>query len=237
MGTYALIIFAVVLVILIALFCVLSIRKINVLKQMVNTRMHIASDLHDEIGAALSSISFYSEACRLSIEQNNLAATKELISKIGDTSRETIDAMSDIVWVAHPKNDESEKLFQRLSNFGYEILGHTQTNFYFYTDPTISNLLLPISIRKNLYLICKEALNNIAKYAKAENVELLIKKENNNLLVVVKDDGIGFNVSQNKEGNGLLNMKVRAQQLKSAFSLSTSPGNGTSISMKIPLSP
>ncbi len=121
-----------------------------------------------------------------------MQTTNELLNKIGDTSRETIDSMSDIVWVAHPKNDESEKLFQRLSNFGYEIFGHMATNFYFYTDPSIANLVLPISIRKNLYLICKEALNNTAKYANAKNVELLIKKENKHIVVVVKDDGVGF---------------------------------------------
>lgn len=237
MGGYVLLVVSLLLVVVSGVFLFLSLKKQRILKQLYQTRMHIASDLHDEIGATLSSISFYSEACLLSLQQNNLQATNELLNKIGDTSRETIDSMSDIVWVAHPKNDESEKLFQRLSNFGYEIFGHMATNFYFYTDPSIANLILPISIRKNLYLICKEALNNTAKYAKANNVELLIKKENKYIVVVVKDDGVGFDNINTTDGNGLLNMKVRAQQMSAKFSLLSTPQKGTSINMRIPLSP
>ena len=227
----------VLLVLAVILFLVLAIQKQKALKQFKHTRALIASDLHDEIGAALSSISFYSEACRISMEQNNLQATEELLAKIGKTSRETIDSMSDMVWVTHPKNDQSEKLFQRIANFGYERFGHTQTHFYFYADNEMDGMVLPIAIRKNLYLICKEALNNAAKYAQANHVELLIKYQSKQLLVVIKDDGVGFMGEQNGDGNGLLSMKVRARQINASFNLVTEPGKGASIALSIPLSP
>lgn len=227
----------ILMVLVVTLFLVLAVRKQRELKQFKQARTSIASDLHDEIGAALSSISFYSEACRISIEQNNLQVTVELLGKIGKTSRETIDSMSDIVWVTHPKNDKSERLFERIANFGYERFGHTTTQFYFYTDDEIADMMLPITIRKNLYLICKEALNNTAKYAQANHVELLIKYQKRQLLVVIKDDGIGFVDNRNEDGNGLVNMKVRARQMNAAFNLLTELGKGTSIALSIPLSP
>lgn len=227
----------VLLVMAVLLFVVLAIQKQKAQKQFKHARALIASDLHDEIGAALSSISFYSEACRMSMEQNNLQVTEELLDKIGKTSRETIDSMSDMVWVTHPKNDKSEKLFQRIANFGYERFGHTHAHFYFYADNEMDEMVLPITIRKNLYLICKEALNNTAKYAQAKHVELLIKYQNKQLLVVVKDDGVGFIDEQSGDGNGLLSMKVRARQMNAAFNIVTEPGKGTSIALSIPLSP
>lgn len=234
---YVLLVVLMLMVLAIGVFMLLSLRKQRSMKQFKHTRLHIASDLHDEIGAALSSISFYSEACRLSIEQNNLKTTTELLAKIGNTSRETIESMSDIVWVAHPKNDESEKLFQRIANFGYERFGHTTTHFYCYTDDAIANMVLPVMIRKNLYLICKEALNNTAKYAQAKHVELLIKYQKKQLVVVIKDDGIGFINAQQQEGNGLLNMRMRAHQMNATLHLVTQPEKGTSIALTIPLSP
>lgn len=210
----------------------LSMKRIRMLKQLHQTRLNIASDLHDEIGAALSSISFFSEAGKINLSKGHTDEAAQLFSRIGTTSRETIESMGDIVWVVHPKNDQIDRLFHRLSAFGKEMLTSRNTAFYFYTDPHIAHTVLPVEYRKNLYLICKEAIHNAAKYASAKNVELLIKKNKNKILVVIRDDGTGFDSTRLHEGNGLVNMRVRAARLGSSFILDTHPGRGTVISLE-----
>ena len=204
---------------------------------MKSTRITIARDLHDEIGATLSSISFYSEACKINIINQNEDNSIQLIDKIGATSRNTIHSMNDIVWMINPKNDALGKLFERIDNFGKELFVSRGISFYFYSDPQLNNLILPIEHRKNLYLIIKEALNNTAKYASCSQIELLIKSIGNQIKVVIKDNGKGFDMDNLGDGNGLLNMRVRSAELGSKLMLESNPGKGTVLSFSLPSPP
>lgn len=199
-----------------------------------NTRVNIARDLHDEIGATLSSISFYSEACKINIENQNHEAAMELVSQIGSSSRETIRSMSDIVWMINPKNDQLSRLFDRIGDFGKSILSSRGVTFLFYSDESLSQLVLPLEWRKNVYLIIREALNNIAKYAACTEAELLIVRKASMIEVVIKDNGKGFDTSTASEGNGILNMKVRASELGSKLSIHSTATKGTVITFNLP---
>jgi signal transduction histidine kinase len=202
-----------------------------------NARVSIANDLHDEIGAALSSISFFSEACRLQLAKGKTEETAALVEKIGSHARATAQSMNDIIWMVHPKNDETGKLIERLQTFGNEIFSTTDTIFSIHHNEELELVKLPIELRKNMFLICKEAIHNIAKYAHSKSARIDISKTKTELLVIINDDGIGFNTQTETAGNGLLSMKVRAASVHATLLINSVVNKGTCISLRFPLSP
>jgi signal transduction histidine kinase len=89
--------------------------------------------------------------------------------------------------------------------------------------------------RRNLYLLIKEAVNNVAKYAHAKRLLIVFRKEEKNLLVEVSDDGYGFDAKMVKDGNGLHNMQKRAKALNAKLTIESAPGKGTRVFLILPL--
>ena len=126
-------------------------------------RNKIASDLHDDIGSTLSSISIF---CQVAQQQSKEVIP--LLETIGESSRKMLDAMADIVWTINPENDQFEKIILRMRSFAYELLGAKNIDFEFIADEEVTKMKLPMDVRKNLYLIFKEATNNMVKYSGAD---------------------------------------------------------------------
>jgi signal transduction histidine kinase len=82
-------------------------------------------------------------------------------------------------------------------------------------------------------LIFKEAINNIVKYADATEVNIEISFENSELRLFVKDNGIGFDETIIKAGNGLGNMRTRAESLGGSITILSRVGKGSSIELKV----
>jgi len=192
-------------------------------------RNKIAIDLHDEVGSSLSSISMYAGITQVN---NDPKIQAEIINKIGNTSRETIENMSDIVWSIQPKNDNFQLVLNRMEHFGNQIMAAAGIDFSFNYNENIRSLSLNMEQRKNLYLIYKEALNNAAKYSKATNVVVSINKNKKNLTLLIKDNGVGFDPEGIKTGNGLNNMKERAMVIAGLFKIQSSAGTGTTIQLQ-----
>lgn len=228
------ILFGIILLVLIGWLMLMIYKKRQTIIQLKKLRINIASDLHDEIGAALSSVSFYSEAAIINLKNNKTEQSLEILEKIGKTSRKTIDSMSDIVWMINPNNDSLIKLFERIENFSRELLSSKNAIFILNYDKKLDNLVLNIDFRKNLYLICREAIHNAAKYANASKVELIIKVKKRKIEVEIKDNGIGFDVLNSKLGNGLLNMKVRSKEIGALININSKINNGTAIKFVFP---
>jgi signal transduction histidine kinase len=144
-----------------------------------------------------------------------------------------LDAMADIVWTINPENDEFEKIIMRMRSFAYELLGARQIDFQFHVDPNIERIKLPMQARKNLYLIFKESLNNMVKYSKADQAMLSIESHHNHLSMLIRDNGKGFDAGKDYQGNGLRNMKKRAQEIGATLIIDTTPGNGTTIKIDL----
>ena len=85
--------------------------------------------------------------------------------------------------------------------------------------------------RRDFYLIFKEAVNNLVKYSNATRTEITLTNENDYIKLRIQDDGVGFDTSQDMEGNGLKSMKRRADEMKAQFKLESSKGNGTQIEL------
>ena len=92
---------------------------------------------------------------------------------------------------------------------------------------------MPMNVRKNLYLIFKEATNNLVKYAAADRALFSLTGEKNNLTMLIKDNGKGFDTSQATDGNGLKNMKKRAVEMGAELVIDSHPGNGTTIQLQV----
>ena len=191
-------------------------------------RNKIARDLHDDVGSTLSSISIFSQ-----IAQQQSKEVIPMLETIGESSTKMLDAMADIVWTINPENDQFEKIILRMKSFAYELLGAKKIDFEFIADDDVAKINVPMEVRKNLYLIFKEATNNMVKYAQAHKAMFAIKGEKNNLTMIIRDDGKGFDLDKSTEGNGLKNMKKRASEIGAQLVIDSFPGNGTTIQLSV----
>ena len=200
-------------------------RTANKLK-LQNIRNRIASDLHDDVGSTLNSISVYSEVAK----QKSPTLVDEL-EQIGDASRKIIEVMSDIVWTINPKNDTFENIISRMSTLAYNLLKAKNIEHTFRADESLNEIKLSLDARRNFYLIFKEALNNLVKYSNASRASISLTSENGLIKLSVRDDGVGFDVAQTSKGNGLLNMKARAEEMNAQIKIESEKGSGTNIEL------
>jgi two-component sensor histidine kinase len=202
--------------------------RMKQVKRVQIIRNNIASDLHDDIGSTLNSISIYSEVARQQ-------AGKELpaLELIGQNSRKIIDSMSDIVWTINPENDSFEKIITRMRSFAYNILKAKQVEYSFEVDEKLNAIQLPMQVRKNFYLIFKEAVNNLVKYSKASTAIISLYERNRTIVLSIYDNGIGIPDDPDYQGNGLLNMKRRAAEIKADLVIESDNGDGTKIEVRL----
>jgi two-component system, NarL family, sensor histidine kinase UhpB len=194
-------------------------------------RNQIAADLHDEVGSSLSSIHLLS---RMAAQQVGTTQSADIIKKVSDNAQETMEKMSDIVWMIKPGEHEAKMLVQRMERYLYEIC--TAQNIECLLEASeLEELKLNMHQRKNFYLIFKEAVNNAVKYSNTKKLEVAIKAEGPALLMLIRDFGIGFNETIVVNGNGLQNMKMRAKDLKGELKIYSSKENGTELRLHFPV--
>ncbi|WP_373494832.1 sensor histidine kinase, partial [Aquiflexum sp.] len=205
------------------------------LKQKLNEqvlRNQISSDLHDEIGSTLSSIDVNSRIALLKVDEKETVAKQ--LKKIQVNTRSMMDNLAHIVWSINPNNDSLEKLIYRMKDFAAEILEPLGIQYSFNQEDISSEFILNPVLRKNIYLIFKEAVNNCAKYSKASKVEISTVLKEKNLLLKIEDNGRGFDLEKVMDkGNGLGNMKERTGQIGGKMNIISNPEIGTLISLEV----
>lgn len=219
------------LVLLIAFFVFRQMKLQQKLKE-ASLRNKIASDLHDDVGSTMSTISILSEVAQADLAKEKV---QPLLSEIGGHSRQLLDRLDDIVWSVNPKNDSLAQLVPRMKLFANELLGMKNISIVFDTPDDIPPLSMSMESRRNFYLIYKEALHNIFKYAEASQVNIRIHPADKELQLGISDNGKGFDMHTQAKGNGLGNMQVRAEELKGKLSISSTPGQGTTVNLSIPV--
>jgi signal transduction histidine kinase len=188
-----------------------------------NIRNKIASDLHDDIGSTLNSISVYSQ-----VAKNDPVKRDFSLNMIGESSRKVIDAMSDIVWTINPDNDNFEKVILRMRSLAYNLLRAKNIEFVFKADETLNRLQLSLEKRRNFYLIFKETLTNLIKYSDARRVQISLLHHAGSITMLIRDDGIGFDATKKYNGNGLTNIRKRAKEINAQLNIESGDGIGTS---------
>ncbi|HUR32104.1 MAG TPA: two-component regulator propeller domain-containing protein [Saprospiraceae bacterium] len=200
--------------------------------QIERMRTRIATDLHDDIGATLSSISFYSEAVHQKTK-NKLPEVSPILEKMGETSRSMVSSMSDIVWAINPQNDDMSKMLSRMKSYAHELSSLKEKPIHLEIDDKAQHLKLQLEQRRNIYLIFKEALNNALKYADCSQIWIHVKLKANHLSLKIEDDGKGFDTREEKEGNGIKNMQKRAADIGADINISSEKNKGTVIDLEL----
>ncbi|NNV55485.1 tetratricopeptide repeat-containing sensor histidine kinase [Limnovirga soli] len=200
---------------------------------MERMQQRISSDLHDDIGASLTSINILSQ---LSQQQKIDAATRnEYLQKMNEQTTEVTNALRDIVWSINPKNNKLDIILGRMKRYAAELLETKNIDYSFEANIKPGDEITDADIRQNIYLIFKESVNNLAKYSGATKAIIKFNKEANQIQLDVKDNGNGFDAAHITKGNGIENMQRRAKMINAKFILQSAPGSGTNISVTIPL--
>ncbi|MBI4474506.1 MAG: ATP-binding protein, partial [Acidobacteria bacterium] len=196
-------------------------------------RMRIATDLHDDIGLNLSRMVILSEVVKQQIG-NEHRETVEHLTQIADSARGLVDSMSDIVWSIDPRRDDLHNLLLRIRQFAAGVFEAQGIRWDLHAEQELEKVKLTPSQRREILLVLKEALNNIARHAYCSIASVTIAIIGNQLIAEVRDNGRGFSGTDG-DGNGLKNMRERAARLGGSLSVSSSPGRGTTLRLMVPM--
>jgi signal transduction histidine kinase len=198
-------------------------------------RTRIATDLHDEIGSNLSLIAMVSDVAGRKVKQTDSQVVGWL-SLIGNTSRETVDSMSDIVWAVNPNKDRIGDLTQRMRQVADDAFTASEIAFHFNAPAVEDEIKVDTETRRELFMVFKEAVNNIVRHSRCTKAEIDLAIEGNWLRLKVSDNGRGFDVSgASSSGNGLSSMRRRAKKLAGELEIGSSSSAGTTVVLKAPL--
>ncbi len=204
-------------------------------RELEQVRKRIAADLHDDIGSSLTQISILSEVLRQNGGKRNGAA--KTLDLIADSSRELVDAMSDIVWAINPQKDRLSDLTGKMRRFAADSFTPRRIKFTFEAPNLAEDLPLGANLRRELFFIFKETVNNIVKHADCREVKIDFKIVNGEIHLIFCDDGCGFIVAErNRAGHGLSSIRERAASLGGHLKIN-SGGEiaGTTIEVCVPL--
>ncbi|MEO7311688.1 MAG: two-component regulator propeller domain-containing protein [Chitinophagaceae bacterium] len=218
----------------ISVFYMLYRVRVNKILAMEKVRNRIARDLHDDMGSTLSTINILSEMAKRKV-QTDTQKTSEYIEKISDNSQRMMEAMDDIVWSINPINDNMQRIVARMREYATNILEAKDIAYQFKADESLNDIKIDPEKRRDLFLIFKEAVNNLAKYSKCDHAHIAIKMHRKNVVMLIEDDGVGFDTHIADSGNGLTNMKKRAELLSGRLEIKSSPGKGTRVIMEVPV--
>jgi ligand-binding sensor domain-containing protein/two-component sensor histidine kinase len=202
--------------------------------EVANIRTRIAADLHDDIGSNLTRIAILSEVAHRHIGGQDPPVGSPLAS-IANISRESVASMGDIVWAINPKRDSFRDLVQRMRRTATEMLGSRGIDFEFRTAEVDRDFKVGPNLRRDVFLLFKEALNNLVRHAQCEHASISFKLTGSVLVLTVWDDGRGFDLAVASEGQGLVSMRRRAENLGGALSIKSAGGQGTELVLRCPL--
>jgi len=202
--------------------------RIQQLKKLQLLRTRIASDLHDEVGGSLVRITMLTDAMKREGNQN------EQLGVISGISRGAISTMKDVIWTIDARNDNLTGLIDHIHEHTHQMLVPAKIEFEFNDNGLKGNDKMDMDFRQHIYLIYKEAINNIVKHSGATLVKISISRQDGVFSLRIQDNGKGITNGNGRRtsGQGLENMKMRATKMKANLEITTN--NGTSIILIVP---
>jgi signal transduction histidine kinase len=217
------------LVFFMGIIAILIYWRIHQLIAVERVRAKIAADLHDDIGAGLSEINILSAVAEAKTPKMAKEYSKNELSKIAKVARQMIDDMSDIVWMIKPQKDSMTDLVSRLKDCYNDVLDVKGISFRFENSHLFKKIKLNMEQRQFIFLIFKEAINNAIKYSDCNEINLKISTERKKIIIILQDNGKGFDVKNIRRGNGLINMSQRAKKIKGEVDINSQINIGTII--------
>jgi len=202
--------------------------RVDRLLEMERLRTRIATDLHDDMGASLSQISILSELA-------GKGAAPQVFSDIAEIARGMVADLSDIVWAVSPKHDRLDGLVHRMRRFASDTLGGRNIDLNFQTTRLAGDSAVPLEVRRPLYLVFKEAVNNVARHSGGTSAAIHLEQDGPSLKLTVEDNGHGFDPRQQYEGEGLASIARRMREIGGSATWDSEPGRGTRFTAILPL--
>jgi signal transduction histidine kinase len=197
-------------------------------------RARIAREIHDDIGARMTQLVLHGE-----LAQSELPDGSEMqlqIVQLCEDARGLLSTMDEILWAVNPRRDTLRDFASYVCKYAEDFLKPTQIQCIFEVEPEMSAAALDLPVRRSLLMAIKETLNNAVKYSKASELRLQIQWQGHRLVVVVVDNGQGFDPAVLKsERNGLTNMSQRMIELGGDCVITSQPGKGCKVEFSIPL--
>lgn len=205
--------------------------KIETQNKLQKQRLLISRDLHDNIGAQLTFIISSVDNLKYGFDLSKKLENK--LSGISEFAYDTISELRDTIWAMNKNEISFEDLQIRVSNFIEKAnLASKNIVFSFDVSDSVDNNMVFTSVEGvNIYRIIQEAVNNSIKYAEASTISIRVEKENNLVNIYIKDNGKGFEMSNVTLGNGVNNMKKRAEEINANFNLVSNVSRGTEIEL------
>ena len=207
--------------------------RVHQLFRLQKVRNRIATDLHDEIGSNLTNISILSSLSKRNLSQPKQA--NEFLQRISEEVRSSSQALDDIIWSVNANHDTLEDTVSRMRRYAAELFDGANIAYDLYLDPAFEEKKLIMEQRRDIYLLYKEAVNNIFKHARAKQVIIKVAIEHNILVLDIADDGKGFNTNKESDRHGLEGMKSRVNKSKGKIQIESGENKGTLIHCEFPL--
>ena len=204
-------------------------KQIAVLSAQQEERSRISADMHDELGSGVTAIRLLSEIARKKTKDHPL----EELSNISFNANDLMVKLNGIIWSMNPGYDTLDSFITYIRSYASEYCEAVQIHLSFIIAAETPHHLLAGNVRRNLFLVIKESLNNIIKHAAATEVSITIQT-NKELEIVITDNGRGIDDAQmSRFGNGLKNMSRRMESIGGSFAIGSS--KGTTTTLRVPL--
>jgi signal transduction histidine kinase len=141
--------------------------------------------------------------------------------------------MSDIVWAINPHKDHLSDLVQRMRRFASDTFSARNIEFNFRAPDDDQDIRLGASIRREVFLIFKESVNNMARHSGCSAAEIEFSLSDDSIALRLSDNGKGFDVSKESEGHGLFSIRERAKAIGGELELISGDGRGTTVRLKV----
>ncbi len=200
--------------------------QIAIIKAQQEERNRISADMHDDLGAGMTTIRLYSELAKNKLLANPMPE----IDKISSSSNELLNKMNAIIWSMSSSNDSLGNLTAYIRSYALEYFEGTGVDCRISIPDDLPNIEVIGEIRRNVFLVVKEALNNILKHARASRVIITLERVPGGLTLYIQDNGVGIDFDKLRQfSNGLNNMKKRMKDVNIDFCIENK--NGTLITM------
>ncbi|MGC4023108.1 MAG: triple tyrosine motif-containing protein [Cyclobacteriaceae bacterium] len=204
--------------------------RLNQILLQERMRSKISTDLHDDIGSTLSSISILGD---LVLQKTSDDSASTMVKEIRDNAQVLMEKMDDIVWGINPENDSLEKLLLRIKRFASQLFEAKNIEYSIDVQEHLQQIKLPMDHRQHIYLILKEAINNLVKHAQCNKAAIKVCVDNNFLVVLVSDNGKGYDIDSNHNGNGIRSIKKRSESMRAELTLRSKASEGSTMELKV----
>ncbi len=196
-------------------------------------RIRIAQDIHDDLGARVTEVSLLSSAAKQ--RQGVSEEIRADLEQVSHLSQAMVRALYDTVWAVSPENDNLDSLGAYICQTSTRMCAQANLRCRLTVPDLPGDIPLASKLRHDVIMTVKEAVHNVIKHANATELQLAVLLEHQSLTITIRDNGSGFDLSQQPLGSGLSNMKRRMEACGGRCSIWSQPGQGTQIRLELSL--